>query len=110
MFSNIGEHGYEYKCGICDDRCDKEGELIEVDEEEEKADQEEEEKEKKVIVDPEKVWLIIDALERDLGLEPDGTSLFLIHGIPFDNIIVRGLTDRQLEVLGRFVSRCKKSD
>jgi len=110
MFSNIGEHGYEYKCGICDDRCDEEGELIEVDEEEEKADQEEEEKEKKVIVDPEKVWLIIDALERDLGLEPDGTSLFLIHGIPFDNIIVRGLTDRQLEVLGRFVSRCKKSD
>ena len=70
----------------------------------------EEKEEKKVIVDPEKVWLIIDALERDLGLEPDGRSLWLMHGIPFDNIIVRGLKDRQLEVLGRLVSRCKRSD
>jgi len=74
------------------------------------SEDQEEKEEKKVIVDPEKVWLIIDALERDLGLEPDGRSLWLMHGIPFDNIIVRGLTDRQLEVLGRFVSRCKRSD
>ena len=102
MFNDLDDDGF--RCGVCDDRCDEEGELLEEEEEEE------EKEEPEVIVDPEKVWIMIYALNRFLGLEPDAISLYFIHGIPFDNILVRGLTDRQLEVLGRFVSKCKKSD
>jgi hypothetical protein len=74
---------------------------------EEQDEEEEEEKEFKiikVIVDPERIWNCFDSCKRDW------VAGILIKGFPFDNIMVKGLTDRQLEVLGRFVSRCKKSD
>ena len=74
-------------------------------------EQEEEEEEPKVIVDPEKIWVMCGTMKEmwwKVMLQTRATML--IEGIPFDNIIVKGLTDRQLEVLGRFVSKCKKSD
>jgi hypothetical protein len=41
MFNDLDDEGF--RCGVCDDRCDEEGELIEVDEEEEEEEDEEEE-------------------------------------------------------------------
>jgi hypothetical protein len=70
-------------------------------------EQEEEKEEPEVIVDPEKLRLCYNYLQMTVDVT---WGSWMIEGIPFDNIIVRGLTDRQLEVLGRFVNRCKKSD
>ena len=65
-----------------------------------------------VIVDPERVWDRLDEMPRfyQWKVALHMRAYFLINGIPIGDIIVRGLTDRQLEVLGRFVSKCKKSD
>jgi len=71
------------------------------------SEDQEEEEEPKVIVDPEKLLPMFKYLQMTVDVT---WASWMIEGFPFDNIIVRGLTDRQLEVLGRFVSRCKKSD
>ena len=104
-----------YRCGVCDDRCDEEGELLEDHEDDEDRvgafGKEEEEEEPTVIVDPEKIWVMCDVMaEKWREAFQQTRAIMLIEGVPFDNILVRGLTDRQLEVLGRFVNRCKKSD
>ncbi len=100
MFNDLDDDGF--RCGVCDDRCDEEGELLEEEEEEE-----EEKEEPKVIVDPEKLLPMFKYLQMTVDVT---WASWMIEGFPFDNIIVKGLTDRQLEVLGRFVNRCKKSD
>jgi len=71
------------------------------------SEDQEEKEEPRVIVDPKRLLSMFSYLQMTVDVT---WGSWMIEGFPFDNIIVRGLTDRQLEVLGRFVSRCKKSD